>query len=158
MSSLKCYFGTYFPRCFITWEINTNITLHKKSATPVHTLFFIHFIAFYTKLIIIMPANVLGLNNARPSAGTNLSFISKSLSTRMKILRLSKSWPPNTKHMNSESCKSTPCQWMRNSILGPLSRAHGNDIQLDWVPLKITLLQWCCQVNRDWRLAQGQFH
>ena len=38
----QCYFGIYFPRCFATREINTNITLSwalKQFVTRVHTLF-----------------------------------------------------------------------------------------------------------------------
>ena len=47
MYSLECYFGVYFPHCFATWEINTNITLswvHKQFATRVHTSFSISYV------------------------------------------------------------------------------------------------------------------
>ena len=42
VSALKCYFGVYFPRCFATREINTEIILSwalKRFISQVHTLF-----------------------------------------------------------------------------------------------------------------------
>ena len=46
LKSLECYFGVYFPCCFATWETNTKITVSQVNtwfATPVHTLFPIHY-------------------------------------------------------------------------------------------------------------------
>ena len=51
LSSLKCYFGVYFPHCFATREINTKITLLwalKQFITQLHTLFSIYWLAVHT--------------------------------------------------------------------------------------------------------------
>ena len=45
MRSLKYYFGVYFPRFFVTREINTKINIswgHKQFATRVHSLLYIY--------------------------------------------------------------------------------------------------------------------
>ena len=42
LRSLECYFGVYFPRCFVTQEINNKITLSwalKQLVTRVRALF-----------------------------------------------------------------------------------------------------------------------